>query len=147
FLNGGARPVYDYQCKQDWEKHVRYEVPANLTKDELRAMERACRTTFMALGCRDVARIDLRLTPEGKIYVIEVNPLPGLTPDYSDVCLPANGAKIASGPLIGEILSGAIKRWRDRQGTREAKEQEATPAAAPVQQAGTASGTGEALTN
>ena len=87
FLNPNPRPVYDYECKQDWEKHVRYEVPANLTKDELRAMEKVCRTTFMALGCRDVARIDLRLTPEGRIYVIEVNPLPGLTPDYSDLCL------------------------------------------------------------
>jgi D-alanine-D-alanine ligase len=120
FLNRAARPVYDYECKQDWEKHVRYEVPANLTKEELRAMERVCRTTFMALGCRDVARVDLRLTPEGKIYVIEVNPLPGLTPDYSDLCLIANGAKIAYRTLIGEILSGAIKRWRERQGAREA---------------------------
>ena len=135
FLNGGARPVYDYQCKQDWEKFVRYEVPANLTKDELRAMEKVCRTTFMALGCRDVARIDLRLTPEGRIYVIEVNPLPGLTPDYSDLCLIANGAKIGYRTLIGEILSGAIKRWRERQGAREeggaAREAQAeTPASA-----------------
>ena len=40
-------------------------VPAKLTKDELRAVERACRTTFMTLGCRDVARVDLRLTPDG----------------------------------------------------------------------------------
>jgi D-alanine--D-alanine ligase len=139
FLNPSPRPVYDYECKQDWEKHVKYEVPANLTKDELRAMEKVCRTTFMALGCRDVARIDLRLTPEGRIYVIEVNPLPGLTPDYSDLCLIANGAKMPYRTLIGEVLSGAIKRWRERQGTRE-RENEANaaahaPAAAPSQAA------------
>ncbi|MGO8994828.1 MAG: ATP-grasp domain-containing protein [Polyangiaceae bacterium] len=115
FLTQKERPVYDYTCKQDCDKHVRYEVPAKLTKDELRAIEKVCKTTFMTLGCRDVARIDLRMTADGKIYVIEVNPLPGLTPDYSDLCLISNGAKIEYRTLIGEILSGAIKRWRDRE--------------------------------
>ena len=112
FLEQSERPVYDYECKQHWQQHVRYECPANLTKDELRAVEKACRTTFMTLGCRDVARVDLRLAPDGKVYVLEVNPLPGLTPDYSDLCLIANGAKIDYRTLIGEILSGAIKRWQ-----------------------------------
>ncbi len=115
FLTQKERPVYDYTCKQDCEKHVRYEVPAKLTKDELRAMEKVCRTTFMTLGCRDVARIDLKLTADGRVYVIEVNPLPGLTPDYSDLCLIANGAKIEYRALIGEILQGAIKRWREKE--------------------------------
>jgi D-alanine-D-alanine ligase len=115
FLSQTERPVYDYQCKQDWQKHVRYECPAKLTKDELRAVERACRATFMTLGCRDVARIDLRLTPDGRVYVIEVNPLPGLTPDFSDLCLIANGAGMDYRTLIGEILSGGIKRWQARQ--------------------------------
>ncbi len=115
FLSQTSRPVYDYECKQHWQKHVRYECPANLTKEELRAVERACRSTFMTLGCRDVARIDLRIAPSGKVYVIEVNPLPGLTPDYSDLCLIANGARIEYRTLIGEILSGAVKRWQGQQ--------------------------------
>jgi D-alanine-D-alanine ligase len=116
FLNPSDRPVYDYECKQDWQRFVRYDVPARVTKEELRAIERTCRATFTTLGCRDVARVDLRLTPAGKIYVIEVNPLPGLTPDYSDLCLIANGAGIDYRSLIGDILSGAIKRWREKQG-------------------------------
>jgi D-alanine--D-alanine ligase len=125
FLSASERPVYDYACKQDWEKHVRYEVPAQLTKEELRAVERTSRLTFMALGCRDVARVDLRLAPDGTVHVIEVNPLPGLTPDYSDLCLIANGAKIAYRSLIGDILSGAIKRWREKNdGVRETAEVE-----------------------
>jgi D-alanine--D-alanine ligase len=114
FLENRERPVYDYACKQQWQDHVRYECPAELSKDELRAVERACRATFTALGCRDVARVDIRLTPEGKVFVIEVNPLPGLTPDYSDLCLIANGAKIPYRTLLGEILSGAIARGRTR---------------------------------
>jgi D-alanine--D-alanine ligase len=120
FLQPSGRAVYDYTCKQDWEKHVRYECPPNVTKEELRVIEKVSRSTFVALGCRDVARVDLRLTADGKVYVIEVNPLPGLTPDYSDLCLIAKGAKLEYRSLIGDILSSAIKRWRERQeGTRE----------------------------
>jgi D-alanine--D-alanine ligase len=130
FLTQKERPVYDYTCKQDCDAHVRYEVPAKLTKDELRAMEKVCRTTFMTLGCRDVARIDLRMTKEGQIFVIEVNPLPGLTPDYSDLCLISNGAKIEYRALIGEILSGAIKRWREKEEGKEGKPGKEVPAAA-----------------
>ena len=130
FLNGGPRPVYDYQCKQDWQHHVRYECPAQLTKDELRALERASRTTFMALGCRDVARVDLRMKSDGTVYVIEVNPLPGLTPDYSDLCLIANGAKLEYRTLIGDILSGAIKRWqaKNEHSAREVSDRDPIPA-------------------
>jgi D-alanine-D-alanine ligase len=134
FLTQGERPVYDYDCKQDWEHHVRYECPASLTKEELRVVERTCRTTFMTLGCRDVARIDLRLTPEGRAYVLEVNPLPGLTPDYSDLCLIANGARIDYRTLIGEILSGAIKRWQVRQDPRPGRDTPSSSAAAVAAQ-------------
>jgi D-alanine-D-alanine ligase-like ATP-grasp enzyme len=132
FLTQGERPVYDYDCKQDWQRHVRYECPANLTKEELRIVERTCRTTFMTLGCRDVARIDLRLTPEGRAYVLEINPLPGLTPDYSDLCLIANGARIDYRTLIGEILSGAIKRWQTRHDPRPGRETPSASAAVAV---------------
>lgn len=119
FLAANERPVYDYECKQHWQDHVRYDCPAKLTRDEERIIEKACRATFMALGCRDVARIDLRLDPAGRVWIIEVNPLPGLTPDYSDLCLIANGAKIDYRTLIGEILSGGLKRWREKQEQRQ----------------------------
>ncbi|CAN5316008.1 hypothetical protein BH09MYX1_BH09MYX1_67230 [soil metagenome] len=140
FLQPSERPIYDYACKQDWQRHVRYDVPANLTKEELRAIERTCRMTFADLGCRDVARVDLRMNAQGKIFVIEVNPLPGLTPDYSDLCLIANGAKMDYRSLIGDILSGAIKRWREKQSPfaeREARadaarERDESPVAPPV---------------
>ncbi|HKQ70936.1 MAG TPA: ATP-grasp domain-containing protein [Polyangiaceae bacterium] len=130
FLHPLERPVYDYECKQRWEEHVRYECPAKLTKEEERAIERVCRATFMALGCRDVARVDLKLAPDGTVWVIEVNPLPGLTPDYSDLCLIANGAKIDYRTLIGEILAGGLKRWRERQ--ERAKEVAHLSVLAPV---------------
>jgi D-alanine-D-alanine ligase len=118
------RPVYDYQIKQEWEKHVYYQCPANLTPAELKSMERIARETFVALDCRDVARVDLRMDEAGEIYVLEVNPLPGLTPGYSDLCLIAKAANIDYRMLIGEILAGGLKRMREKR-RAEAREAEA----------------------
>ena len=121
---GNPRPVYDYQIKQEWEKHVYYECPAKLTPTELKSMERVARETFVALDCRDVARVDLRMDDTGEIYVLEVNPLPGLTPGYSDLCLIAAAANIDYRSLIGEILTGGLKRMREKR-RAEAREAEA----------------------
>jgi D-alanine-D-alanine ligase len=107
------RPVYDFQVKQEWKKHVEYHCPANLTPAEARNIERAARETFDALDCRDFARIDIRMNPQGQIYVFEVNPLPGLTPDYSDLVLITKAIGMDYRTLIGEILAGGLKRLRE----------------------------------
>jgi len=124
------RPVYDYQIKQEWEKHVYYQCPAQLSPAESKAIEKVARETFEALDCRDVARVDLRMDEGGNFYVLEVNPLPGLTPDYSDLCLIAKAANIDYRSLIGEILSGGLKRLREkrRAGAREAEAARSAPA-------------------
>jgi D-alanine-D-alanine ligase len=132
------RPVYDYQIKQEWEKHVYYQCPAKLTPAELKSMERIARETFVALDCRDVARVDLRMDEAGEIYVLEVNPLPGLTPGYSDLCLIANAANIDYRMLIGEILAGGLKRMREK---RRADAREAEAARLP--QNGNSDGNGK----
>jgi D-alanine-D-alanine ligase len=120
------RPVYSFQVKQEWEKHVEYKCPAPLAPAELKAMERTARETFAALDCRDVARIDVRMSNQGQIYVLEVNPLPGLTPDYSDLVLIAKAAGMDYRALIGEILAGGLKRMREKRRSEQAEKQEKT---------------------
>jgi hypothetical protein len=120
-----ARPVYDYAVKQDWQKFVEYQCPAQLTESELKAIERVARSTFFALDCRDFARIDLRMTADGKIYVFEVNPLPGMTPDYSDLVLISKASGIDYDQLVAEIMLGGLRRLREkRREEREAEEAE-----------------------
>ncbi|NUQ79552.1 MAG: ATP-grasp domain-containing protein, partial [Polyangiaceae bacterium] len=112
FVEGRVNPVYGYEEKKVENTRVRFECPAKLTQSENRKLEKVVRDTFAALGCRDVARVDLRLK-EGVFYVIEVNPLPGLTPDFSDLCVIGKVAGIDHRTLIGEIMAGCIKRHRD----------------------------------
>ncbi|HEX8910011.1 MAG TPA: D-alanine--D-alanine ligase, partial [Anaeromyxobacteraceae bacterium] len=52
-------------------------------------------------------------------YFIESNPLPGLAPGWSDLVLIAQAAGIEYRPLIGEILSFAIRRYQERERERE----------------------------
>ncbi len=40
--------------------------------------------TYRVLDCRDFARVDMRLDKHGIPNVIEVNPLPGMAPGFSD---------------------------------------------------------------
>ncbi len=105
-------PVYSFEHKLDWNDQIRYEAPAKLPKAVTRRMQELARRSFLALGCRDVARIDFRMDARtGEIHFIEANPLPGLTPGWSDLVLIAQGVGMDYETLIGRILAGAIARW------------------------------------
>ena len=107
-------PIYKFEDKLEENDRIRYEVPAKLEPAQLERLRASARTSFMSLGCRDVARIDFRMDETGRIYFIECNPLPGLTPGWSDLVLIAQGDGMDYHTLIGEILTGAIRRYKER---------------------------------
>ncbi len=129
------RPVYDFTVKQEWQKHVEYKCPPELTKEERTRIERAARETFDAIDCRDYARIDLRMNAKGDVYVLEINPLPGLTPGHSDLVLIGQAAGLDYRTLIGEILAGGLKRMREK---RRDKAEKHAPHVSTAGAAGTA---------
>lgn len=103
-------PVYGFDHKLEPNDEVRYEVPAQLEPELERALRALALRAFHALGCRDVARVDIRLDGEGQPSFIECNPLPGLTPGWSDLCLIAAASGIEYPALIGRILESALRR-------------------------------------
>lgn len=64
------------------------------------------------MGCHDVARVDFRLDANAndKPYILEINPLPGLNPGYSDLCIEAVADGWSYEELINRILDEAIER-------------------------------------
>jgi len=79
--------------------------------DELRdRMQKVAVESFHALRLRDYARIDMRVTDAGEIYVIEVNPNCYLerTAEFSRA---AEAAGIAHDALIGRIIELAQARY------------------------------------
>src|SRR5690606_14360518 len=65
---------------------------------------------------------------KGELYVFEVNPLPGMTPDYSDLVLISRAAGLTYDQLVAEIMAGGLRRLREKR--REEREEEAAEAAA-----------------
>jgi D-alanine-D-alanine ligase len=64
-----------------------------------------------AIGSCDVSRVDIRLDALGQPRLLEINTLPGLTPDFSDLCVIANAEDISYRDLILEILYLGAARY------------------------------------
>jgi D-alanine-D-alanine ligase len=101
--------IYSLEVKRNWHDEVEYEAPAKLAPEVTRAVEADALAVFDALGCRDVARADFRIR-DGVPYFLEINPLPGLSPDSGDLCYLAYRVGLSYPQLVGMILDAAIKR-------------------------------------
>jgi len=104
-----SRFIYSLDVKRDFLRQVRYECPARVPPNCLEAVRRAALTIYRSLGCRDVARVDFRLR-DGIPYFLEVNPLPGLNPETSDLVIMARLCEWSYEKLIEMIFQAALKR-------------------------------------
>lgn len=103
--------VYSYQVKRDSLRLIRYDCPPRLEKSALDGIVKTARRIYEVLGCRDFARIDFRLSPEGRLYFIEINPLPGLAPGYSDFPMIAGKCGMDYTSLVRAVLVAALRRY------------------------------------
>jgi D-alanine-D-alanine ligase len=88
-----------------------YLCPADIEPEFAKKLQYLAWRAHILLGAQDVSRTDIRLDAEGNPRLMEINTLPGLTPDYSDLCLQAKAEGIAYNDLILEILYLAATRW------------------------------------
>lgn len=106
----GNYHVYSYNVKQDYTRFVQYECPSKISQEIEAKMMADSKKIFQALSCKDFARIDFRVTKEGKVSFIEINPLPGLAPNYSDYPMLAEFCGVSYDTLVVNILKEALKR-------------------------------------
>ena len=72
---------YTYEEKYSASSHSRTEVEAqNLSDDQQQLIQDVARKVFTHMKLRHLSRIDFFLTPEGNVYLNEVNTFPGMTP-------------------------------------------------------------------
>jgi D-alanine-D-alanine ligase len=118
-LPNGALPIYSFDAKFVWDRPENpldiFQCPARITRELQASIERVTLDAFRVLGCRDWARIDVRLDAAGVPNVLEVNPLPGILPDPADnSCLPK--AARAAGISYDELIQNCLKYAAARQG-------------------------------
>ncbi|MCE9522635.1 MAG: D-alanine--D-alanine ligase, partial [Alphaproteobacteria bacterium] len=99
--------LYSLSNKENYEDRVTY----TLADDALgREAMRVALEAWVALGCRDAGRADLRAGADGKIYFLEVNPLAGINPLTSDLPIMWGMLGRKYHDLIGIILDEAMVR-------------------------------------
>jgi len=98
---------YDYHHKYT-PGATKELVPAPLREETEKRVKEVALAAFQALGCRNFARVDLRLDQEENPFVLEVNTIPGLTP-LSLFPLSAQAMGISFPQLIDIIIQNALR--------------------------------------
>ena len=104
-----------YRLKNDGSYRTKWRVRyrlAALPKPVLRKIADFSKKAFRALQLRDYARLDFRLTDDGRLVFIEANPNPDLTPHTLGRNLCFVGIEYRN--LIPRIVETARKRYRQR---------------------------------
>jgi D-alanine-D-alanine ligase len=105
--------VYTSRIKVDMAHDFHYLCPAPLSEEKVEELNWLTAATFRVTDCLDVARVDFRLdaNDNDKPYILEVNPLPGLNPGYSDLCIEATVDGWSYEELVNRILDEAGDRY------------------------------------
>jgi D-alanine-D-alanine ligase len=72
-------------------------------------VEQIALRVFKLFGCRDYARVDLRVDRDGKIYVLEVNPNPDISPQ-SGMARALKVQGVTYSGFVGNLIERALKR-------------------------------------
>ncbi|MCE1187886.1 MAG: ATP-grasp domain-containing protein [Ignavibacteria bacterium] len=105
--------IVSYQAKWD-PTHESYHktipvCPANLSEEQRVQAEKVAFKAFKTLGLRDYARVDMRLTNDNEIYVLEVNPNPDLS-DGAGFMRSADAAGYPYAVMLGMLIRLALNR-------------------------------------
>ena len=111
------REFYDYTAKY-LEEGTRLEIPAKLSKMQVRRFQEYAVRAFRCLECRGMARVDFFLEkPSGRIYLNEINTIPGFT-SISMYPKLWEASGIPYRELIDRLIQLALAENREKQRTK-----------------------------
>lgn len=105
--------VYSNRLKVALADQLDYLCPAPLDADMVDELNWLTAAVFRVTGALDVSRVDFRLDVHDnwKPYILEINPLPGLSPGVSDLVIEAAAEGVDHTFLVNMILDTALKRY------------------------------------
>lgn len=119
-ISGGETGILSYEDKyvaggkggSEGMRTAKRELPADLTPEKREEIRSFAVKTFRVLGCNGVSRIDFMIDCDtDKVYVNEINPIPGSLAFY---LFEALGKPYAA--LLDDMVRLALKRAREEQG-------------------------------
>lgn len=105
--------VYANRLKVALADQLTYLCPAPLDEEMVDELNWLAAAVFRVTGAQDVARVDFRLNvhENWKPYILEINPLPGLSPGISDIVIEAAAEGVEHVELVNMILDSALRRY------------------------------------
>jgi D-alanine-D-alanine ligase len=116
-LPPGMNKIASYELKWIYEDKLddpseAYDCPAKIDDGLKAKIEDVSKKIYTLLDVRDCARLDYRLDKDNNLYFIEINTLPGITPDaISYFPIAAYAAGMSYKDLVAKILSLACERY------------------------------------
>ena len=102
---------YGYANKTDWFDHISYHLLDQKKEPALfKAVHAIAIASWNALNCRDGGRLDIRCDENGVPHVLEINPLAGLRPGFSDLVVLCGMAGMDHPALIRNIVMETLRR-------------------------------------
>jgi D-alanine-D-alanine ligase len=101
--------VFDYTSKYT-KGLTEYFAPASLSDEIASKARQAAESAFAACGCRDYARVDFMLSPDGELYLLEINTLPGMK-ETSLLPMSARCVGLDFTALCRELVAPAVERF------------------------------------
>lgn len=116
-----ATEFYDYNAKY-LDEGSQLIIPAKITKRQMKEVQEMAVRAFQAVDCSGLARVDFLMDPKnGKIYVNEINTMPGFTSISMYPKLWA-ASGIGYAELIDRLLQLALERHADKKKNRYSKQ-------------------------
>lgn len=120
-IPGEIRPnqdFYSYSAKYLDENGAELIIPAELDDDLIERVKKTALDAFTALCCAGMARVDIFLTPDGSLFVNEINTIPGFTRiSMYPKLWEASG--IGYTELIGRLIDLALERHAEESRLRD----------------------------
>lgn len=98
---------YSYVNKERCEELCEYTLVMGEIADECGQI---ALDVWRGLGARDAGRVDFRMDGSNRIQVLEVNPLPGLHPEHSDLPMTCTAVGLDYIEALGQIVESAALR-------------------------------------
>jgi D-alanine-D-alanine ligase len=99
------REFYDFEARYT-PGLTDFEAPARLPDAIAQEAALLAIDCFKALGCRGLSRVDMILDPDDRLWVLEINPIPGMT-DTSLLPKAAEAAGLGFDEVVERILADA----------------------------------------
>lgn len=104
---------YDYKAKYE-DGETALVIPADISDEVYAEMKEMAFRAYKALDCSGLVRADFFLTKEGKLYINEVNTMPGFTP-FSMFPLLWKHTGVDYPELIKRLVDLATERHKEKQ--------------------------------